>query len=114
MNNPPAVFTQDVNGDNTTNKSLESILVILGSYNMCETYSILFSRLSILFSRLVIKAITLSTSRETVKIVFSHHKNFTDPPGQIYFMIVLSACNTSALIGIHSAKVKELNISNFP
>lgn len=41
---------------------------------------------NIAFSCLIIEALILLTYRETVKTRFSHHKDFTELPGQIYFI----------------------------
>ena len=47
---------------------------------------------------------------------FSHNKDFDELPGQIYFTMVLSACNTSASFDIESAtsEFKVIFLSNFP
>ena len=109
MKSPSAEFLQDLNEDDTTIESPESISSRLRSYGEYEKYDIAFSRL-------VIEALISPTHRETVKTRFLHHKYFTELPGQIYFMMVLSACNTSASIDIDTAKLKfkELSLSDFP
>ena len=109
MKSPSPEFLKDTSGNDTTVESPESISSRLRAYDEYEKYDIAFSRL-------VIEALISPAYRETVKTRFSHHKDFTDLPGQIYFMMVLSACNTSASIDIDTAKLKfkELSLSNFP
>ena len=109
MESPVPLFLQDSQGKDTDVESPESISSRLRAYDDYEKYDIAFSRL-------VIEALISPTYRETAKTRFSHHKDFADLPAQIYFMMVLSACNTSASIDIDTAKLKfkELSLSSFP
>ena len=87
MESPSPKFLQDLHGNDSAVESPESISSRLRGYDEYERYDIAFSRL-------VIEALISPTYRETVKTRFSHHKDFTELPGQIYFMMVLSACKT--------------------
>ena len=55
-------------------------------------------------SRLVVESLLSASFREVIKTQFSHYENFDDLPGQIYFMMILDACNTSAAIDIEGAE----------
>ena len=77
MQMPSAVFLLDVDGNDTTTETPESISARLRAYDEYEKYDIAFSRL-------VIEALISHTYRETVKTRFSHHTDFTELPGQIY------------------------------
>ena len=54
--------------------------------------------------------------REVIKTRFSHYENFEEPPGQIYCMMILNACNAFAATNIEGAEksFKALTLSNFP
>lgn len=67
-------------------------------------------------SQLVIESLISTPFRETIKTRFSHYDDFDDLPGQVYFMMVLDACNTSAAIDIEGAgkAFDALTLSSFP
>ena len=99
MINPPIVFVLDQNGNKTSQESAESVGARLRVYDECEKYDIAFSCLAI-------EGLIYIFYRETVNTRCSNNKYFDELPGKIYFMMVLSVCNTSASIDIESATSK--------
>ena len=67
-------------------------------------------------SRLVVESIVTTSFRRKVETRFSHEEDFDDLPGQVYFMMILEACNASASLDIDGAtkKIRELSLSSFP
>lgn len=74
-----------------------------------------YTKYDISFSRIVIDDLISSTYHESVKMRLSNHKQSTDLQWHIYFMMMLNACNTSALFEIYTikAKFKDRTSSNF-
>ena len=109
MIQPSAVFEVDASGKDTTTETAESIFNGNKAFDEYEQYDTALSRL-------IVESLLSPSYRETIKTRFSHHDSFEELPGQVYFMMVLDACNTSAAIDIDSAQVKfdELLLSNFP
>ena len=72
-------------------------------------YSIFHEVLSTMISLLS------ASFREVIKTRFSHYKKFEELPGQIYFMMILDAYNTSVAINIEGAEksLKALTLSDF-
>jgi len=99
------VFEIITGNTNTTNTSA-SELIRKKAYGEYEWYDIALSRL-------IVESLLSPSYRETIKTHFSHHDNFKELPGQVYFMMVLNACNKSAAIDIESAEIKfnELSLS---
>ena len=54
-------------------------------------------------SRLSVEACVSVSLKEKVKVRFSHKKYFEVFPGQVYFMMVLDTCHTSASMDIDGA-----------
>ena len=51
-----------------------------------------------------------------IKTRFSHYENVEELPGQIYLVMILGACNTSASINIEGEQksLKALTLFDFP
>ena len=109
MARPSAVFEIDSTGNLATTKTSASTLIRNKDYDEYEQYNIALSRL-------IVESLLSPLYRETIKTRFSHHNNFEELPGQVYFMMVLDTCNTSAAIDIEIAVIKfnELSLSNCP
>ncbi len=71
-------------------ETLESIQDRFRTYDAYE-------KLDVAFSRLLVEALVSPDFRDTVKHRFSHVVNFESLPGQIYFMMILDACNASVI-----------------
>ena len=86
-----------------------SIAVKLRAYDTYELYGIALSRL-------VVEVLISPLFRETINTHFSHYTAFDNLPGQVYFMMVLYACNTSTAIDIEGASTsfESLAQKNFP
>ena len=109
MVRPSAVFEIDFTGALTATETSTSKLIRKKAYDEYERYDIALSRL-------IVESLLSPSYRETIKTRFSHHDSFEELPGQVYFMMVLDACNTSAAIDIDSAEIKfnDLSLSDFP
>ena len=109
MISPPIVFILDQNGNETSQESPESVRARLRAYADYKKYDIASSCL-------VAEYLISPSYRETLTTRFSNNKNFDELPRQVYFTMVLIACNTSASIDVESAtsRFKELSLRNFP
>ena len=83
-----------------------SIASRLKSYDEYEQYDFALSRL-------VVESIVTTSFRRKVETRFSHEDDFDDLPGQVYFMMILEACNASASLDIDGAtnKFRDLSLS---
>ena len=66
-------------------------------------------------SRLVVESLLSSSFRHEIQTRFSHVSGFDDLPGQVYFMMILDACNSSAVLDIDGAEKSfhEMTFSDF-
>ena len=89
----------------------EIVILVTVQFRQYDVFE-LFDRA---LSRLVDESLLSALFREVIKTRFSHYKNFKELPGQICFMMILDACNTSAAIDIEGAEkhFKSLTFSNF-
>ena len=87
------VFELDSNGAETTTESSVSIQAKTKEYNEYELYDIALSRL-------VVESPISSSYHKTIKTRFLASRKLRELPGQVYFVMVLDACNTSAAIDI--------------
>lgn len=94
------VFELDSTRAQTTTESSASIQSRTNAYNEYEQYNITLSRL-------IVESVISPSYCEILKTRFSHHNNYEELPGHVYFMIVLDVCNSSADIGIDNAQVKS-------
>ena len=83
-----------------------SIASRLKSYDEYEQYDFAFSRL-------VVESIVTTSFRRKVETRISHEDDFDDLPGQVYFMMILEACNASASLDIDGATHKFRDLSLF-
>jgi len=90
-------------------ETLESIQDRFRTYDAYE-------KLDVAFSRLVVEALVSPDFRDTVKHRFSHVVNFESLPGQIYFMMILDACNASVITDVKAAQesFRALSLNDFP
>ena len=67
-------------------------------------------------SRLLVESLISPTYRETIKTRFSTCDNYDDLPGQVYFVMVLEACNAADAIDGKTAKgnFEASCLINFP
>ena len=70
----------------------------------------------IALSRILVESFISPTYRETIKNYFSHRNNYDNLSGQVYFVMVLKACNTYGTIDVKTAKgnFEALCLSKFP
>ena len=62
-----------------------------------RTYDAYEKLLDVAFSCLLVESLVSPDFRDTVKHRFSHVIDFESLPGQIYFMMILDACNASVI-----------------
>ena len=60
---------------------------------------------------MVIEYLVSPSLFEVIKIPFSQYEDFDNLPSQLYFMMILDACNTSAEIDIEGAEKAFNNLS---
>ena len=60
---------------------------------------------------MVIKYLVLLSFFGVIKTRFSHYENFDNFPDQVYFMMILDACNTSSAILVEVTQKDLTNIS---
>ena len=76
-----------------------SRLATTGTFKVYDDYE----RFDVYLSRLAVEALISSALEAKIRIRYGHYDNFKRLPGQVYFMMILDICNTSADHDIEAA-----------
>ena len=91
----PASVSVTTNG--TEVETRDSVQARHRAYDEYEIYDISLSRL-------VVESLLSSSFLHEIQTRFSHVSGFDDLPGQVYFMMILDVCNSSAVLDIDGAE----------
>ena len=107
MIEPAPQYVTDSSGTQT-----ETVASVQARYRAYDE----FEKGDIGLSRLVVESQISPTIREQVRTRFSHVANFARLPGQVYLMMVLDTCHSSASLDIDTARENfaNLKLSSFP
>ena len=89
-----------------------SRLATTGTFKEYDDYE----RFDIYLSRLAVEALISSALEGKIRIRYGHYDNFKRLPGQVYFMMILDICNSSADHDIEAATLLfgKLALADYP